>query len=165
MQAQTIALAKDDLSIDEIKYAPKWGATLKITFDTTLTYTPREMQMTFEFDPIEWDNKIQSEHSVYERRLAQKEEWLQFDDQEEWDEITKNYKEKVKDLVAKKKTAIENNPEFTIKPTLKGLADKWNKTTLEVRLEEEDANTLWTKRSDITRYAVTFSERVEENDE
>lgn len=164
MDVQTIALWKDDLSIDEIKYSPKGGATLKITFETNFSYTPREMQMVFEFDPIEWDNKIQSEHSAWERKLAQREEGLKFDDQEERDKITAQYKEKIKDLEKKKANDYKKNPSFTIKPTLKSLADKTNKTTLEVRLSDDDADTLWSKRLDITRFAVTFSEK-EESDE
>lgn len=87
---------------------------------------------------------------------------MKFDDQEEWEKITKEYKEKVKNLEKKKQEAIKNNPEFTIKPTLKGLTDKWSKTTLEVRLDEDDADMLWKKRSLITRFSVTFSERVDD---
>ena len=165
MEAKTISLSKDDLSIDEIKYSPSHWASLKVTFETNFSYTPREMQMVFEFDPIEWDNKINSEHSVYERKMAQRSEWLKFDDEEEWKKITSEYKEKVKSIEKKKQMAIKKNPEFTIKPTLRSMQDKTNKTKLEVWLTEEDANLLWSKRLDIKRFSVTFSERVEDTEE
>lgn len=119
------------------------------------------MQLTFEYDPSDWDDKINSEGAVYDRRKIQYDEGLQFQDNR--DQITADHKKMLEQMNKKRLKAIKDNPSFTVKPMIRKVEDKYSKTTLELRLRKDDANTLREKRSVVTRFGLVLTEREDDD--